>query len=265
MSTVCSDGRTGGRVGADNPLNVKSIHKAFLVLEAFRGGDRHLSLGELAAATGLDKSAVQRFTHTLRAMGYLEQDPATRRYALGRRVLDLAYGYLRNHPLVERAAPILADLRRTTRERVDLSLLDGTDALYVFRMQSKRETFAAALIGRRVPLFCSAGGRAMLACMTDEEARGLVERSERPAFTADTRTDPVRIMAEVRRARRQGYGFQVGEWRPAELVVAAAIVDRGGAPVGAVHIAASVGEWKPEEFERRMAPLVKGAAQSISE
>ncbi|BBK32334.1 IclR family transcriptional regulator [Stella humosa] len=251
--------------GSTSPLNVKSLHKAFQVLEAFRGGDRHLSLGELAAATGLDKSAVQRFTHTLRAIGYLEQDPATRRYALGRRVLDLAHGYLRNHPLVERAAPILADLRRTTRERVDLSLLDGTDTLYVFRLQSKRETFSAALVGRRVPLFCSAGGRAMLACMTDEVARSIVERSERPAFTASTRTEPARIMAEVRKARRQGYGFQVGEWRPAELVVAAAIVDRTGAPIGAVHIAASLGEWEPEDFERRMAPLVTGAAQAIAE
>src|SRR5690606_18882555 len=132
--------RTGG---ADSSLNVKSIHKAFVVLEAFRGGERYLNLGELAAATGLDKSAVQRFTHTLRTLGYLEQDPATRRYALGRRVLDLAHGYLKNHPLVERAAPILADLRRAVRERVDLSLMDGDDVLYLFRLQSKRETFSA--------------------------------------------------------------------------------------------------------------------------
>ncbi|MCC7276505.1 MAG: IclR family transcriptional regulator [Alphaproteobacteria bacterium] len=250
---------------ADNPLNVKSIHKAFVVLEAFRDNERYLGLGELAAATGLDKSAVQRFTHTLRTLGYLEQDPVTRRYALGRRVLDLAFGFLKNHPLVERSAPILADLRRAARERVDLTLMDGDDVLYVFRLQSKRETFAAALVGRRVPLYCSAGGRAILSRLDDDEARRIVERVMRPAFTPATKTEPAKIMAEIRKARRQGYALQVGEWRPAELVVAAAIVDRAGAPLGAVHVAGSLGEWEPEEFERRMAPLVTNAVGAISE
>ena len=250
---------------AENALNVKSLHKAFAVLEAFRANERFLSLGELAAATGLDKSAVQRFTHTLRALGYLEQDPATRRYALGRRVLDLAFGFLKNHPLIERAAPIVADLRRATRERVDLTLMDGDEVLYVFRMQSKRETFAAALIGRRVPLFCSAGGRAILSHLDEKDALRRIERTERPAFTPNTKTDPAKIMAEVRKARRQGYAMQVGEWRPAELVIAAAILDPSRAPLGAVHVAASLSEWTAEDFEQRMAPLVTNAAGAISD
>ena len=254
-----------GEGAAENPLNVKSMHKAFAVLEAFRDNDRFLSLAELALATGLDKSAVQRFTHTLRTLGYLEQDPQTRRYALGRRVLDLAFGFLKSHPLIERAAPTLVDLRRAVRERVDLTLLDGEEVLYVFRMQSKRETFSAALVGRRVPLFCSAGGRAILARMDEAEAQRRVEAVERLSYTPMTKTDPAKIMAEVRKARRQGYAVQVSEWRPAEMVVAAAIVDRSGAPIGAVHIAASVSEWDPTEFERRMAPLVTAAAGSISE
>ncbi|MGE0719608.1 MAG: IclR family transcriptional regulator [Alphaproteobacteria bacterium] len=264
MSRLAAKPRGQRPAATDSSLNVKSIHKAFAVLQAFRDGDRFLGLGELAAATGLDKSAVQRFTHTLRLLGYLEQDPVTRRYALGRKVLDLAFGFLRGHPLIERAAPILADLRRATRERVDLTLPDGDDVLYVFRMQSKRETFAAALVGRRTPLFCSAGGRAILSCLDEEEARARVERADRPAFTPATRTEPAKIMTEVRKARRQGYAMQVGEWRPAELVLAAAIVDRTGAPVGAVHVAGSLAEWQPDEFEARMAPLVTNAVRSIA-
>jgi DNA-binding IclR family transcriptional regulator len=137
--------------------------------------------------------------------------------------------------------------------------------LYVFRMQSKRETFAAALIGRRVPLFCSAGGRALLSHMDENDALRRIERVERPAFTPNTKTDPGKIMGEVRKARRQGYAMQVGEWRPAELVIAAAILDPSRAPLGAVHVAASLSEWTPEEFEERMAPLVTNAASAISD
>ena len=253
----------GESEASEGTQNVKSIRKAFSVLEVFRDRERHLSLGELALATGLDKSAVQRFTRTLRELGYLQQDPATRRYALGCRVLDLSFSFLHTHPLVERASPVLVDLRRTVRERVDLSLFDGDSLVYALRMQAKRESFAAALVGRRMPLFCSAGGRAVLARLEERRARALVLAAPRSAFTPRTLTDPDAIMEEVARARQRGYAMQVGEWRPSEMVIAAALVGADGEPVGAVHIAASVRDWPPERFEAEMAPLLATAVADI--
>src|ERR1700747_2512976 len=92
-------------------LEVKSVGKAFKVLEVFSERERLLSLGEIATRTGIDKSAVQRITYTLQKLGYLDHDPASRRYMLAIHVLDHAFGYLRSHPLIEKAAPILLDLR----------------------------------------------------------------------------------------------------------------------------------------------------------
>ncbi|MBZ8132397.1 IclR family transcriptional regulator [Afifella sp. IM 167] len=248
---------------SSSSLNVKSVEKAFVVLGAFSGRSRFLSLGDIAEATGLDKSAVQRFTRTLTTLGYLEQDKATRHYCLGRRVLDLSYEYLRSNTLIERAAPILVDLRRAVRERVDLTLPDGEDVLYVFRLQSKRETLHAALIGRRVPLYCSAGGRAILSCLPQEEAQAAIVRACLRKVTPRTLTDPEQIMAEIDKARRTGFAFQAEEWRLGELVVAAPIVDREGRPVAAIHVAGSTAEWDPAEFADRMGPQVVAAAQDV--
>lgn len=245
------------------PSNVKSVQKAFAVLEAFRQRDGHFGLTEIVRATGLDKSAVQSLARTLCEGGYLEQDPETRYYRLGIRLLDLSYAYLRSHPLIERAAPILVDLRRTSGERVDLTLRDGQDLVFVFRLQSKRETLQAALVGRRVPLFCSAGGRAILAAMQPGQARNIVYSAELRPFTPRTITDPERILEEVGRARERGFAFQDQEWRLGEVVVAAAVLDRDGMPVGAVHIAGSTAEWDPAQFAGRMGPLVAAAAQDI--
>ncbi|MFC7609091.1 IclR family transcriptional regulator domain-containing protein [Teichococcus aestuarii] len=61
---------------------------------------------------------------------------------------------------MERATPVVIDLQRSTGERVDLSLFDGTTIVYALRRQTKRETFFATLVGRRLPSFTAAGGRA---------------------------------------------------------------------------------------------------------
>ena len=262
MSNTAGDPRTAPKAAAGVPT-VRSVEKAFTVLEAFTNRERYLSLGTIAEITGLDKSAVQRLTRTLIGLGYLEQDPGTRHYCIGRRVLDLSFGYLQSNDLVERAAPVLIDLRKAARERVDLTLIDGNDILYVFRLQSKRETLHAALVGRRVPIYCSAGGRAIMARLPREEAEAMLARANPQPVTPHTLTDRDALLAEVDKARARGFAFQSQEWRLGELVVAAAVLNRDEAPVAAVHIAGSTTEWAPEEFAEKMGPLVLAAAQDI--
>ncbi len=59
-----------------------------------------MSLTQLAGAADLDKSAAQRFAHTLERLGHLSKDPETRRYALTTRTLDLGHHYTRSNPLL---------------------------------------------------------------------------------------------------------------------------------------------------------------------
>ncbi|WP_242662496.1 IclR family transcriptional regulator [Teichococcus deserti] len=233
-----------------------SVHKAFQVLHAFRDAGGPLSLGEIAAATGLDKSAAQRFSHSLWKLGYLEKDTRTRRYRLGHRVLELTFSYLQGNRLVEAAMPMLAELRRSTGQRVSLSLWEDVSLIYVIRQQSQREYFWASLIGRRVPLFCTAGGRAILAQLPRAEAEDILARSPLRPLTPQTLTDPAAIMARVEQARQDGYGAAAEEVEQGERVLGAAVQRADGRPVGAVHLAAPLGEWDREEFGRRFAPLL---------
>ena len=244
----------------ENPLFVNSLAKGMDILRAFTGAGRYLSLAELVQRSGLDKSTVQRMTHTLAELGYLEKCPDTRRYSLGRQLLDFSFQYVRTHPLVEVATPHLIELRRACEERVDLSLFDRDTLVYVVRLQSKREKFYTTLVGRRMPVFCSAGGRAMLACLPEEEARAIVEASARKALTPHSITDVETIMERIAAARRDGWSMAVEESIVGEIAIAAAVRDVDGSPVGAVHIAASVREWEPEKFAAQM---VSGLLQTV--
>src|SRR5690625_3902857 len=91
----------------DGRLYIKSIEKGFRILHAFYGQSRELSLTEIVQLAGLGQSATQRFLYTLRSMGYIQQDPRTKRYQLTSRVLDFGFAYLHNNWLLEAASPYL--------------------------------------------------------------------------------------------------------------------------------------------------------------
>lgn len=242
-------------------LFVESLARGFRVLEAFAASPAPLSLSEIAERTGLTRSAAQRLTHTLVTLGYLEKTAGGA--VPGRRLLERSFDYLRATPLVGRAIPILAELRRTVKERVDLSLFDDLSMLYLVRMQSKRDTFFAHLIGRRVPTFCTSGGRAVLSHLPEERIIDILVRSDRRKLTPRTTTKIDDILAHIVRVRETGYSLAIEEVQIGEVAVAAAVLDSKGRPVAAIHVAASLAEWTQEDFVHRVGPLVNAAANGL--
>ncbi|MFH6785398.1 MULTISPECIES: IclR family transcriptional regulator [Methylobacterium] len=242
---------------------MQSVEKAFSILEAFQG-TRYLSLLELSQRSGHDKSTCQRMAHTLAHLGYLEQCATTRRYALSDRVLDLGYHFLRNHPLIERATPILMELRGTCDARVDLSLFSDASLIYALRLQARAAPYYTNLVGRRIPLFCSAGGRAVLAALPDAEARSLVEAEDRRPLTRFTQTEVAAVMEAVAAARRDGYAVAAHEVIESEVVVAVALRDAAGAPFGALHVAGGAGHWSDRDIAGRILPGLMRAAALVS-
>ena len=248
----------------DDPLFVASVEKAMRVLGAFASGAQFMGLSEIAAACGTDKSTAQRFTHTLAALGYLEKCPRTRRFALGKKVLELSFDFLRANSLVEAASPVLIQLQRSSGERVNLSLFDDTSIVYAIRQSAKRDYYFSSLIGRRMPIYCTSGGRAMMARLPKEEVAGILKRCELRALTPRTIYEPAKIRAKIAEARDRGFATTVEETTMGELVVAGAIADADGRPAAAIHIAGSLSEWRPAEFERKFGPLVAETAHALS-
>lgn len=248
---------------SDPRLTLQSVARAFQVLEAIGRAGRPLSLAEIAAEADIDKSAAQRVAHTLQALGYLERSEAGSGLVPGRRILHRSFDYLRMNPLIERATPVLIELRKTARERVDLSLLDDVLLVYAIRLQSKRETFFATLVGRQVPAYCASGGRAMMARMSDARVDALLDRSDLRPRTRKTIYDREGIRRKIEEARRDGYALALEEMLVGEIVVAAAVTV-SDEPIAAVHIAGSLSEWSVEDFRARFSPLVSEAARALS-
>jgi len=158
------------RIDAEHPLYVGSIAKCFKVLEALNVAGRAVALTELTALAGLERSAVQRITHTLRTLGYIRQHPQTRAYTLAGRMLEFGHTVLATDRLREKAYPFLERLNRTTGETVNLMELEGDEIVYVARFPSLHAVSVDLHIGSRLPAFCTAAGRAILAQVNEADA-----------------------------------------------------------------------------------------------
>lgn len=250
--------------GRGSPLFVSSVEKAFKLLRTFGGSRQDMSLAEIAALSDMDKSAVQRFVHTLRSLGYLRQDPSTRRYSLTPQILEHAAAFLTTHPIVRTAMPFLMECHRRCEETVNLSLPTDTHMIYVARLPSIHLISVDLVVGARLPMYCTAPGRAYLAALPDGEAKRLVQRSDMQRFTNFTTFEVRPIVEQFKKIRVQGYALSNQEMFLGDISLAAAVMGPDKRPLGAVNVAVPVSRWSIDRVKAELAPIVVETAHAIS-
>ncbi len=98
------------------------------------------------------------------------------------------------YALIEVANPFLSELTRLTGETSCLTEPAGYDMTYIARFVSSGFVPVHMPIGSRVPMYCTASGRAYLSALPQEEALVLIENSQRIAHTSQTLTDVEQIL-----------------------------------------------------------------------
>lgn len=257
--------RAAGRSNATDGLTVLSVEKAFRVLECFKADSQSLSLTQIANLTDLDKSAAQRFTHTLTNLGYLRKDPDTKRFELTPRTLNIGYVYTRTNTLVKRAMPYLLHLSKETGETVNLTFLDDTDIVFVARFLSRHVLNTDVTIGSRMPAYCTAPGRAILAFLPDQERNAILDRSHLSAITPHTIWKREEIVTALEKCRKDGYATAFEEVFAGDASVAAPVRNMEGRVLAAVNIATSTTRFTPAEVVKKFAPLAVAAARAIAD
>jgi len=248
-----------------DPLFNSSVGKALALLETFGGGRRALSLAELAACAGMTMSSAQRCTHTLARLGYLRRDARARRWALTPRTVSLSHAYLTGHALLEQATRHLVALSQASGESVSLSEPDDTDMVFVARFPSRKRFLIHMPVGHRLPMYCTASGRAYLAALPPPAMRRILRRSRLRALTAYTLTRPGEILRRIRAARTTGYAWSNQECFRGDLTIAAAVLGGDGLPVAAVNVSAPSSRWTLTELRAQLAPVLLETVRAASE
>ena len=166
-------------------------------------------------------------------------------------------------PLPRQVQPFLERLSEVTQESCSAAIMDGPDIVYIARAAQRRVMSIALNIGSRLPAYCSSMGRVLLAAMEPEEARALLNRTERRALTSRTLTQVDRLMAELERVRQEGFALVDEELELGLRSIAVPIVTGGGRVVAALNTGAQAARASSEHLKCNVLPHLLNAQAEL--
>ncbi|HET9016733.1 MAG TPA: IclR family transcriptional regulator [Thermomicrobiaceae bacterium] len=244
---------------------VESVARAVVLLGAFLRPPHRFGVTELSKATKLTKNQTFRLLQTLVQERLVVQDPDTRAYALGYRLVELGAVASTGSTLVQIANPVLDRLAAETGEAVNLVVRDDElSAISVDKRESRWRLQISARVGTRFDLHAGGTTKVLLAFSPPEAIeRYIMERSPLKRFTPTTITDPDELRAELATIREQGYAVSDQDLDPGVCTVAAPIYSLTDEVFAAVSVAAPVTRFGPKE-RCRYAKATVAAAREIS-
>jgi IclR family transcriptional regulator, pca regulon regulatory protein len=246
----------------------QSLERGLAILSAFRPDRPDLGISELARQLDLTRSTTHRYVATLTTLGYLQQDDSTRKYRLGPRVLDLGFSVLGSLGLREIAAPHLRRLTDVTGHTSNLAIRDDTDVILIDRVRGRPGPYHhlefSLHVGSRIPAYCSATGKALLAFLPRPDLERILDRTDLVQRGPRTLTDKRALLAELEQVRRTGIATNDEELESALRSIASPVRTRSGGVVAAVNVAIP---WSPvamSDLVSRLGPTVQATASQIA-
>lgn len=244
--------------GAAAPVGLQTADRALQTLELFSTVGPEITVAEVARNLGIDRSIASRLLATLQVRQYVTQDPATGRFRLGVRILDLGELYLQNDPVVAAAMPHLQALATLTGGTANLFVLLGGQAVRLASYPARPMT------GIRVPAHCTAAGKVLLAALPLPDLDAVVAQHGLPANTPRSITSRAALDTCLAEVRERGYATDVEERNLGRACLAAPVRDVTGRTVAAVSANWLASALTPD----RLPPLVdavRETALAISE
>lgn len=252
-----------GQASTERPhRTVQSVDRVAALLDCLGQAERPLSVRELSSAVGLPRPTIYRLVQTLAARGFLVVSDS--RYAIGPRVLWLAGRRLQQIELRAAGRPHLVELARRTGETAHLAVLERGQVVYIDKVESGGPLRMASTVGAIMPAHCTALGKSMLAFLPTAQVQEVLRAHGLPRRTANTITDPARLLAELAAVRARGYAIDNVENEEGIRCVGAPIIDHRGHVAGAVSVSGSVATITLERARRELSVRVREAAQQIS-
>lgn len=238
-----------------------SLARGLHVIRAFSGVDRRLTIADVSRATGLTRAVVRRCLYTLRELGYAATDGRT--YSLQPRILNLGYAYLSTAPIPIAAQPVLEQLSEQLEEATSVAVLDDGAVVYVARAATRRIMTVTLGVGSRLPAYCTALGRVLLAAMPPEQTARELSKFELIAHTRFTVTSRRHIEEILAGVRAEGWAVNDQELEIGLRAIAVPVRNVVGATVAAMNVSAQASRLTRRELLEKALPLLRAAAERL--
>jgi DNA-binding IclR family transcriptional regulator len=243
---------------------VPAVSRALDILELFL--DRPiLSAPQITEQLALPRTTVHELVTTLVDRGYLDVVPGgPTRFRLGMRVFQLGSQFADRLDLVREAQQVAGEVAAACDETVHVAVLDGTDVVYVAKVDSTHPVRMVSAVGRRVPAHCTAVGKMLLSALSEEAIEARYPRGRPlPTLTARSIASPAKLRTQLAGVRSAGLAYDDCESNADVRCVAAPVRDHTGGTVAAMSISVPTIRWT-DERQAEWGELVSRGAACLS-
>lgn len=248
---------------AEPVTGTQSVERALALLSLVgRGGAQGLTLASIVASSGLNKPTARRLLMALMRARLIEQEAASRRYALGPEAYVLGTLAAPRHGLLDQAAQSLRRLSAATGDTSFVSARHGDHAVCLHREEGHHPVRTHALQrGDQQPLGVGAGSLAILAALPEAE-REVTMLGLRDAYAARHGYSIEIVRDDVARTLDQGFALNPGRLVPGSWGVGVPVRLPHGRVAGALSIAAVDSRLQPDR-QRELAKLLRDEARVV--
>ena len=202
---VSTDGPPGDGALLEADSLAPAVTRAAAILDLLaENGSVAAGPSELARRLGLPKSSIANICGALADAGLVRRVGTG--FALGRRLAELGGAYLTSVDLVQEFYEACTELPTGSEETVQLAILDGVEMTYLARHDGRQPVRLTSRVGRRLPAFSTATGKAALASLSDAELdRRLEGLDVLPQPSAKSHSSVASLRADLALVRTRGY------------------------------------------------------------
>ena len=241
---------------------LQSVDNALKILELFSGNIQELGVSDVGRSLGLGRSTAHRLLTTLENRRFVEQNPATGKYKLGMKIVNIGAGILGRLNIIKECHPCLEEVSNDTGESAHLALYNQGEITFVDKVPGRNPAIMASMIGLQRPAYTTGTGKALLAFLPEPDLEKYVRTCQLNKFTTATINDRYELKKQLDQIREQGYSEDQQEMEEGLVCFAAPIRDRTGRVVAAMSVsgAASRMNMRREELVKK----IKEAAEKAS-
>lgn len=245
---------------ANVSMGIQSVSRAIQIIRCFENNEE-LGVTEISKMVGLHKSTAFGLISTLEANKLLEKNDCTGRYRLGLELFRL--GTKVNSTLRHIAVPYLEQLVKMYQETVNLVVMEDLSVIYLEKVESTHSIRISTMVGGRLPLYCTAVGKSILAFLPAEELHHKINKMEFVKYTDNTLHDKETIMKSLEQIKKKGYSEESEELEIGLSCIAAPLFNYFGNPFAAISISGPTSRMS-ENFRKEISTNLIHITQEIS-
>lgn len=243
---------------------IKSVQKALDILEyIIINGEQGMSISKLSGELKFPQSSIHHLVSTLVRRGYLTKETSSHLYYVGPRMIEMSGVCLSRLYIRNIARPFLEELWRECNETIHLAILLNDEAVDIDTIESSQTIRMVTQIGKRMPLYCSAVGKVLLAYLPENDFEYIIRVITLHRYTENTITTLDGLKKELLRIKKDGAAYNLEEYEKGVRCVAAPIRDHQAKVIGGVSISCPAVRF-PAERKIALTQLVKTTVEKIS-